>query len=110
MRKRLCTKTLRLKGLIKGINVNIPIDFGSTHNCINIDLAKQLGFCICSMKDLTMSISTRKHFMEIGEFHNVSIQIQELELQTDLFSLSLKEIDVFLGAKWLIQLGIHNKP
>jgi len=107
MTRRLRPKTMKLKGLIRGRNVNIVVDSSSTHNCINIDLAKQLDICICLVKDLTTSIATGKKFEEIGEFHKVSIHIQELHLQIDLFSLPLKEMDVVLGAKWLIQLGSY---
>ena len=108
MTRRLRPKTQKLKGLIRSRNVNILVDFGSTHNCINIDLAKQLDLCICPIKDLTMSVTTKKKFEVIGEFHKVSIQIPELELQTDLFSLPLNEIDLVLGAEWLIQLGSYT--
>lgn len=102
MRKKLCPKTLRLKGLIKDKKVNILIDFSCTHNYINIDLAKKFGLCICPIKDLTIYIATRKMFKGIRECDNVSIEIQELELQIDIFSLPLKEMDVFLGVEWLI--------
>lgn len=40
--------------------------------------------------------------------HKVSIQMQELELQTNLFALPHKEIDIVLGSEWLMQLGIYT--
>lgn len=55
-----------------------------------------------------MSVATGKKFKEIGECHEVSIQIQELELQTDLLALALIEMDVVLGAEWLMQLGSYT--
>ena len=57
---------------------------------------------------MTIFVTTGQKFREIGECHKVSIQIQELELQTDLFSLPLKKMDIVLGAKWLIQLGSYT--
>ena len=98
MIRKIRPKTLKLKGLIRGKNVNILIDSSSTHNCTNVDLAKQLDICICPIKDLTMPVIVVKKFKEIRECHKVSIQIQELELQTNIFSLPFKEMDVVIGA------------
>lgn len=97
MTKRLRPKTLKLKGSIRGRNVNILVYFGSTHNCINVDLDKKLDLCIFPIKDLIMTIAAGKKFKEIGECHKVSIWIKELELQIDLFSLPLKEMDIVLS-------------
>lgn len=54
---------------------------------------------MCPIKDPTMTIATRQMFEEIGECHEVSIRIQELELQIKFYALSLKEMDIVLGAE-----------
>jgi hypothetical protein len=50
-------KTLQLKGVIKDINLTILIDSGSTHNCIDIDVAKKLNCFIYPTKDLTVKVA-----------------------------------------------------
>lgn len=47
MTTRLRPKTMKLKGIIRDRNANIVVDSSNTHNCINIDLAKQLNLCVC---------------------------------------------------------------
>lgn len=54
---------------------------------------------MCPIKDLTMTVATWKMFEEIGECHKASIRIQELELQIKFYALSLKEMDIVLGAE-----------
>jgi hypothetical protein len=44
----------------------------------------------------------------LGRCHKVSIQIQNLELQTRYYALPLSEMDMVLGAKWLTQLGTYT--
>ena len=43
----------------------------------------------------------------IGQYHKVSIHIQNLELQTRYYTLPLSGMDMVLGAKWLMQLGTY---
>jgi hypothetical protein len=59
-------------------------------------------------KDLTVTIANGQKVKEVGRCHKVSIQIQELELQTGLYALLLEEMDMVLGAKWLMQLGSYT--
>jgi len=73
MTRILHPKTLNLKGIIRGRNVNILVDSRSIHNCLNIDLTKQLNLCVCPIKDLTMIVALGKRFKEIGECQKVSI-------------------------------------
>jgi hypothetical protein len=80
-------KTLKLKGVIKDRNLTILIDSGSTHNCIDIDVAKKLNLFIYPTTNLTVKVANGQKVKELGKFHKVSVQIQELELQTGFYAL-----------------------
>jgi hypothetical protein len=100
-------KTLKLKGVIKDRNLTILVDSGSTHNCIDIDVAKKLNLFIYPTKDLTVKVANGQRVKEVGKCHKISVQIQELELQTGFYALPLEGMDMVLGAEWLIQLGSY---
>jgi len=69
-------KTLKLKGVIKDRNLTILIDYGSTHNCIYIDIAKKLNLFIYPTKDLTIKVANGKNIKELGKCNKISVQIQ----------------------------------
>jgi hypothetical protein len=49
-------RTLKLKGSIKNKNITILVESGSTHNFMDIILAKQLNLFVYPMKDLIITI------------------------------------------------------
>jgi hypothetical protein len=100
-------RTLKLKGVIKDRNITILVDSGSTHNCIDIDVAKKLNYFIYPTRDLTIKVANGQRVKEVGKCHKISVQIQELELQTGFYALPLEGMDMVLGAEWLIQLGSY---
>jgi hypothetical protein len=59
-------------------------------------------------KDLTITIVDGQKVKGVGQCHKISIQIQELELQTRFYALPLNEMDMVLGAEWLMQLGTYT--
>ena len=75
-------KILKLKRVIKDRNLTILIDSGSTHSCIDIDVAKKLNYFIYPTKDLTVKVANGQRVKEVGKCHKISVQIQKLELQT----------------------------
>jgi hypothetical protein len=99
---------LKLKGIIKSRSIMILVYSGSTHNCIDINVAKQLNLFVYSTRDLTLTVTNGQNFKEVGRCYKVSVQIQELELQTRLYALPLEEMDMVLGLEWLMQLVTYS--
>jgi hypothetical protein len=95
-------KTLKLKGGINDRNLTILVDSDSTHNCIDIDVAKKLNLFIYPTMDLPVKVANGQSVKEVGKCHKISVQIQELELQTRFHALLLEGMDVVLGVEWLI--------
>jgi hypothetical protein len=44
----------------------------------------------------------------LGRCHKIFVQIQRLELDAGLYALPLNEMDMVLGAEWLMQLGTYT--
>jgi hypothetical protein len=79
-------RTLKLKGSIKNKNITILIDSGSTHNFVDINLAKQLNLFVYLVKDLIVKVVDGQQVKGIGRCHKVFVQIQSLELQTGCYA------------------------
>jgi hypothetical protein len=65
----------------------ILVDFVSTHNYIDINFSKQQNLFVYPTKDLAVAIVDGQKVKGVGKFHVVSVQIQELELQTGFYAL-----------------------
>ena len=101
-------KTLKLKGVIKDRNVIVLMYFKNTHNYIYINFVKKLNHLVYPSKDLLLIIIDGKKVEGVGRCHRVSVQIQEMDLQTSFYALRLYEMDMVLGGKWLMQLETYN--
>ena len=55
--------------------------------------------------DLIVMIVDGQKVKGVGKCHKVSIQNQELKLQTRFYALPLNEMAMVLGVEWLMQLG-----
>jgi hypothetical protein len=59
-------RTLKFKGSIKNKNITILVDSGSTHNFMDINLAKQLNLFVYPMKDLMVTIVDGQQVKGVG--------------------------------------------
>jgi hypothetical protein len=66
-------RTLKLKGTIKKKNVSILIDYGSTHNFVDIDIANKLNPFVYPTKDLTITIAYGQQVKSVGRCHKVHV-------------------------------------
>jgi hypothetical protein len=101
-------KTLKLKGIVKNINITIVVDSGSTHNYIDINVARQLNLFVHPTKDLTVAITNGQKVKGVVRCHKVSVHIQELELQTIFYALPFDEMVMVPSAEWKMQLGTYT--
>ena len=75
-------KTLKLKGLIKDRNIIVLMYSKNTHNCIYINFIKKLNHLVYPSKDLLLMIIDGEKVEGVGRCHIISVQIQEMDLQT----------------------------
>ena len=57
------------------------VNFGSTHNCIDIDIVKQLNLFIYPTKNLSVKVVDGHQVNDTRRCHKISVQVQELEIQ-----------------------------
>jgi hypothetical protein len=68
---------------------------------VDINLAKQLNIFVYPVRDLMVTTVDGQQVKGLGRCHKVSIQIQNLELQTRYYALPLSEMDMeSRGIKW----------
>ena len=108
MAKKSQPKTLKLKGVIKDRNVIVLMYSKNTHNYIYINFVKKLNHLVYPSKDLLLMIIDGQKVEGVGRCHRVSVQIQEMDLQTSFYALQLYGMDMVLGGKWLMQLENYN--
>jgi hypothetical protein len=89
-------QTLKLRGHIKKENVTILVDTRSTHNFININVAKRLNLFVYPVTDIRVKC------------HKVKLQIGDYELESRFYTVPLGGVDVVLGIQWLQTLGTYS--
>ena len=85
-------------GSVKDKELTILVDLGSTHNRIEINVAKELNIFVYPSKDLTIKVADGHQVNNKGSCHKISVQIQGLELQWRFYVLPLDGMDMVLGA------------
>jgi hypothetical protein len=75
-------RTLKFKGSIKGKNITILVDFGSTHNFVDINLARQLNLYVYPVNNLVVTTADGQQIKGLGRCHKVFVKIQNMELQS----------------------------
>jgi hypothetical protein len=64
-------KTLKLKGVVKDRKLTILVDSGSTHNCIDIVVAKRPNCFIYLTRNLTVKVANGQKVKEVGKCHKI---------------------------------------
>jgi hypothetical protein len=98
-------KTMRMIGIIKGQQVTILIDSGSTHNFVDEQVAKLIGLKSTSKNVIKVRIANGQQISSPGKCEALSVKVQGNVFQVDLYILPLAGCDVVLGIQWLRLLG-----
>ncbi|XP_074377058.1 uncharacterized protein LOC141718578 [Apium graveolens] len=98
-------QTMRVQGAVNGKIINILIDSGSTHNFLDLSLAKKLG---CNLKEInpqSIIVADDSHLPCQHVYKNFIWKIQGSEFNTDVMLIPLGSCDMVLGIQWLSKLG-----
>ena len=101
-------KTLKLKGNIKNDNVNVLINTGSIHNFLDIKIARKLKLFVYPVPDMKVMVANDKKIGNVIKCHKVKLQIQDFNLESELYVVPLGGVDVVLGVQWLQTLGTYS--
>jgi hypothetical protein len=101
-------QTLKLRGHVKKENVTILIDTGSTHNFIDINVARRLNLFVYPTADIRVMVADGKRIDGVGKCHKVKLQIEDYELESGFYTVPLGGVDIVLGVQWLQTLGTYS--
>ena len=101
-------QTLKNKGHIKNNNITVVIDSGSTHNFVNVNLAKVFNLFIRLVPNMKVMVADGKKIDNVGKCHKVKLQMQEYNLESNFFAVPIGGVDVVLGIQWLQTLGTYS--
>lgn len=76
--RRVEPRTPKFKGSIESKTITILVYSRSTHNFVDINLAKELDLFVCSVRDLMVTIVDGPQVEGLEWCHKVSVQIQKL--------------------------------
>lgn len=98
-------RTMRVKGAVKGKMVHILIDSGSTHNFMDLVVAKKLGCRLKTIPSFVVSVEdgskVHSSVMTVG----VTWKMQGVDFKADMLVIPLGGADLVLNIQWLITLG-----
>jgi hypothetical protein len=93
------SQTFKLKGHIKNDNVTILIDTRSNHNFLDIKIARKLRLFLYLVLDIKVMVADGKKIGNVGKFHKVKLQIQDFNLELELYTIPLGGLYVVLGVQ-----------
>ena len=67
--------TLILTGIIKNKEPTILVDSSSTHNCVYINVVKEIKLFLHPTMDLTINIVDRHHTNDKGIYQKIYVQL-----------------------------------
>ncbi|GKB03552.1 retrotransposon-related protein [Tanacetum coccineum] len=99
-------QTMRVIGLVaKGHKLHILVDSGSTHNFLDINMAKRLGCKIRSTCPLAVSVAGGRDMVTVSMCKDFQWQLYGQTFTTDVMLIPLGGCDMVLGIQWLSTLG-----
>ena len=101
-------QTLKLKGHIKNENVTVLIDTESTHNFLDIRVARKFKLFVHPVPYMKVMVLDGNTIEKVGKCHKVKLHIQEFKLESELYTLPLEGVDIILGVQWLQTLGTYS--
>ena len=96
---------MHVKGFFKKIPLTILIDSGTTHNFINLQIAKQADCFAHPFSSFKVMVANGRNLPCKGKCHSLCISIGDYNLHSNMFSIPLGGCSVISGAQWLRTLG-----
>ncbi|GJV17211.1 retrotransposon protein, putative, unclassified [Tanacetum coccineum] len=98
-------QTIRVKWVIRRQTVNILVDCGSTHNFVDLHMAKRIGCIMKPMYSLQVSVANGEVMTSTLMCQGLSMTIGEVTYMIGAMVLPLGACDMVLGIQWLATLG-----
>ncbi|XP_056688753.1 uncharacterized protein [Spinacia oleracea] len=98
-------QTIRVKGLIGSKLFHIWVDYGSTHNFLDLDLAKKMGCKIETIPIQHVAVADGNHLNCQHVCKEFTWEMQGKTFKADEMLIALGGCDMVLGVQWLATLG-----
>ncbi|GKA65822.1 reverse transcriptase, partial [Tanacetum coccineum] len=98
-------RTLRVRGTVGKHIIHILVDCESTHNFVDIAVAKKLGCHIKSICPLSVTVGDGYKVATTSECKQFNWQLQGVNFCSDVMLLPLVGCEMILGIQWLSTLG-----
>lgn len=98
-------KTMRLTGSAMGKPLHILIDCGSTHNFLDYDYARKMGYKLEPTNPFYVDLAGNLRLVSKYECQGFTWRMQGVQFSTDIMVLPLGGCDMVLGIQWLCTLG-----
>ncbi|GJT23351.1 reverse transcriptase [Tanacetum coccineum] len=98
-------RSLQLWGTIGSGNVHVLIDNGSTHNFVRPDVVERMCLPIKATNAFKVYIGSGETLLCESLCSQVTIRMQGLTMEVDLYVLPMQGPNVVLGIQWLQKLG-----
>ncbi|XP_071728840.1 uncharacterized protein [Rutidosis leptorrhynchoides] len=98
-------QTMRVTGIINKKSVQILIDSGSTHNFLDVNVAKNLGCFLKTNEAIPVNIPSGNKTLSAGICEALKWQINGETFVSDVLILPIGSCEMVLGMQWLKILG-----
>ncbi|KAK4433278.1 putative mitochondrial protein [Sesamum alatum] len=99
-------RTFCLRGLIRGHDVSVLIDSGSSHNIVQPRVAEFLGLPVALLSSFPVLVGNGVALHCFGVCRDVSMLLQSHKFSVSLYVLLIFGADIVLGVQWLGSLGL----
>nr|GEZ28980.1 hypothetical protein [Tanacetum cinerariifolium] len=97
-------RTLKVKGTVGKHTIHILVDCGSTHNFVDVAVAKKLGCPIKSICPLAITVGDGYNVATTSVCKKFKWQLQGMSFCSDVMLLPLVGCEMILGIQWLSTL------
>lgn len=97
--------TMRVRGLVKGRDIQILIDSRSTHNFVDLNIAHKLGCMVEIIPPQAIIVADGNHLACQHICKGFSWEMQDTAFVADVLLIPLGSCDMVLGIQWLSLLG-----
>lgn len=98
-------RTMRLRGLVKGVPILILVDSGATHNFISKMMVTTMGWGVEDTRPMTIKLGDGYRAVTQGRCRGLEVAVGDVSVKVDAFLFELEGIDMVLGMAWLASLG-----
>lgn len=93
--------TMRIIGFVRGKPIHILVESGSTHNFLDLAIAKKLGCQRDEIETQAVTVADGNHIVCQHKCKNFQWEMNKQCFEAEVLLISLGGCDMVLGVQWL---------